>query len=108
MDAKMICVIEGGDFMHTIRRYLRSYRYYRAAAAVIFLLFLLHSAILSLIFYFSGSDTISERLSETIPLEAGFQNSNYFGKNYHGGKAESENEIPFLKQTISTLEALAP
>ena len=108
MDAKMICVIEGGDFMHTIRRYLRSYRYYRAAASVIFLLFLLHSAVLSLIFYFSGSDTISERLSETIPLEAGFQNSNYFGKNYHGGKAESEKEIPFLKQTISTLEALAP
>ena len=97
-----------GDPMHTIRRYLRSYRYYRAAAAVIFLLFLLHSAILSLIFYFSGSDTISERLSETIPLEAGFQNSNYFGKNYHGASsAEPEKVIPFLKQTVSTLEALA-
>ena len=93
--------------MHTIRRYLRSYRYYRAAAAVIFLLFLLHSAILSLIFYFSGSDTISERLSETIPLEAGFQNSNYFGKNYHDTRAEPEKEIPYLKQTVSTLEALA-
>ena len=93
--------------MHTIRRYLQSYRYYRAAAAVIFLLFLLHSAILSLVFYFSGSDTISERLSETIPLEAGFQNSNYFGKNYHGTKAESKKEIPYLKQTVSTLEALA-
>ena len=94
--------------MHRIRRYLQSYRYYRAAAAVIFLLFLLHSAILSLIFYFSGPDTISERLSETIPLEAGFQNSNYFGKNYRGAsRAEPEKEIPYLKQTVSTLETLA-
>ena len=70
-------------------------------------LFVAALAIAALIFYFSGSDTISERLSETIPLEAGFQNSNYFGKNYHGTKAEPEKEIPYLKQTVSTLEALA-
>ena len=68
--------------------YLKSYRHYRAATAIILLIFLFHSAALALIFYFTGRDTISNRLLESIPLETAYSNFNYFSNHYKGTRPD--------------------
>lgn len=93
--------------MHKVRRFFLSYRYYKFASGMTLLIFLLHAAILSLVVYFSGSDTISDRLSQSIPIEPAYQDTNYFSMANQKERVYSEKkELAYLKQMVACLDTL--
>ena len=94
--------------LHFVRYAIPSYKHYRAATTIILLVFFFYSAILSLILYFSGTDTISGRLMDSIPIELAYRNSHYYGNQFDPNQQDDHfgTEAEYFETYVDAMEAL--
>lgn len=94
--------------LHFVCYDISSYKHYRAATAIILLVFFFYSAILSLILYFSGTDTISGRLMDSIPIELAYRNSHYYGNRIDPNQQDDHfgTEAEYFETYVDAMEAL--